>query len=369
MDIENKNKENSKKNGLLSMEIDIGGMSDTDVLLFTKHLGITIKSGLTVIEGLEILVEQAKGKMAKVLKSLIKTVRSGGTLEMGLKQFPQYFSAIFTNMVKTGETSGTLEESLKILSEHLNKSSKLKKKVRAAMIYPIMVFVAVFGLGMSVAIFVLPKILPLFKSLDVELPATTRGLIFIAEIFQSYGIQIIIGIIGLTIAFFWLIRRDSIKPFTHRLILKIPVVKNIIADINLERFTRTFGTLLDSGLTIDKSLLITSEAIDNRVYKKAIRSLIPDIESGTNLSNAISKYPKLFPMITYRMIGVGESTGNLDSTLKYLAEYYEDSVDEATKNLATIIEPVMLIVIGVIVGTVAIAILGPIYQITGNISG
>jgi type II secretory pathway component PulF len=345
------NKENKEKKGFLSMELDIGGMSDTDILLFTKHLGITIKSGLTVIEGLEILGEQSKGKMAKVLKSLIKTVRSGGTLEMGLKQFPQYFSAIFTNMVKTGEASGTLEGSLKVLSEHLNKSSKLKKKIKSAMIYPIMVFVAVFGLGMSVAIFVLPKILPLFKSLDVELPATTRGLIFIAEIFEKYGLYIVIGIIGFTIAFFWLIRRDSIKPFTHRLILKIPVLKNIIEDINLERFTRTFGTLLD------------------RAYKKAIKSLIPDIESGTNLSNAIGKHPDLFPMITYRMIGVGESTGNLDNTLKYLAEYYEESVDEATKNLATIIEPVMLIVIGIIVGTVAIAILGPIYQITGSLRG
>lgn len=368
MDIENKNKEKAKK-GFLSMEIDIGGVSDTDILLFTKHLGITIKSGLTVIEGLEILVEQSKGKLEKVLKSLIKTVRSGGTLEMGLKQFPQYFSSIFINMVKTGEASGTLEESLKILSAHLNKSSKLKKKIRSAMIYPIMVFVAVFGLGMSVAIFVLPKILPLFKSLDVELPLTTRGLIFIAEIFEQHGLKIVIAIIGSIMAFIWAVRRESLKPLIHRLILKIPVIKNIVADINLERFTRTFGTLLDSGLTIDKSLMITSEATDNRVYKKAIRALIPDIESGANLSTAISKHPKLFPMITYRMIGVGESTGNLDNTLKYLAEYYEDSVDESTKNLATIIEPVMLIVIGIIVGTVAIAILGPIYQITGSLRG
>jgi type IV pilus assembly protein PilC len=270
-------------------------------------------------------------------------------------------------MVRTGEVAGTLDSSLQRVSMELKKTNSLKRKIRSAMIYPTMVFIAVFGLGMSVAIFVLPKILPLFKTLDVELPLTTRMLIVIAEAFEKNGIVIFVGMILLFMFIAWFLRLNIVKPITHRIILKIPVIKTISKNINLERFTRTFGTLLESGLTIDQSLRITAETIDNRVYKKAIMSFIPEIEAGNTLGMAAQKYKVLFPPITSRMIGIGEGTGNLDTTLRYLSTFYEDLVDEATKNLATIIEPVLLIVIGVVVGAVAISILGPIYSITGNL--
>lgn len=359
----------SKKKSIFQKELSIGGISDTAILLFTKHLAVTLKSGLTLVEGLDILQDQAKGKMKSVLDGLLSTIKSGKAFHEALEAYPKYFSPIYINMIRTGESSGTLYENLDRLVIDLNKASSLRKKIKSAMIYPMFVFVAVFGLGMSVALFVLPKILPLFKTLDVELPVTTRGLIWVAEVFEAHGLLLFLGTIFGSMFLLWLLKKNFIKPLTHRIILKIPVVKTIVRNINLERFTRTLGTLLESGLTVDQSLNITAYAIENRAYRKATLSLIPEIKSGNSLVMAISKYPKLFPVITSRMIGVGEKTGNLDSTLNYLAGFYEDEVDEATKNLSTILEPVLLIVIGIIVGTVAISILGPIYQITGNLRG
>lgn len=362
-----KQKQKQKVKNLFNSEVIIGGVSTIDILLFSKHLSITLKSGLTLIEGLEILTDQAKGRMKKVLEDILDTVKSGESFHTALEKYPKYFSPIFINMVRSGEVGGTLDQSLHRISIQLNKANSLKKKIRAAMIYPIMVFIAVFGLGMAVAIFVLPKILPLFKTLDIELPLTTRMLIKIAEVFEAHGFLIGIGGLILFFVIMWVLRLNFVKPFTHRVILHLPVIKTIATNINLERFTRIFGTLLDSGLTIDKSLKITAEATENRIYRKAILELIPQVEAGNTLAISVSKYPKLFPLITSRMIGVGEGTGNLDNTLQYLAGFYEDLVDEATKNLSTIIEPVLLIIIGIVVGTVAISILGPIYQITGNV--
>jgi type IV pilus assembly protein PilC len=350
-----------------NINIDISGVNDIEVLMFTKHLAVTLKSGLTLMDGLELLQSQAKGRMKKVLAKILSRVQSGDSFESGLNQFPEYFSATYTNMVRSGEASGTLEEKLEKLTIQLTKSHALKKKIKAAMIYPMLVFVAVFGLGMSVSIFVLPKILPLFKTLDVELPVTTRGLIYLAELFETNGHIIFLSSIAVIIFLAWFFKRDFVKPYSHRVFLKIPVVGEIIKNINLEKFTHTFGTLLESGLTVDKSLHITAEAIDNRVFKSAINDIIPQVKAGNTIVSAISKYPNIFPPITAKMIGVGEKTGNLDNTLQYLSDFYEEMVDDATKNLSTVIEPVLLITIGVVVGTVAIAILGPIYEITANL--
>ncbi len=355
----------TKKNW--NIDIEIGGIKDVDILLFTKHLAITLKSGLTLVEGLEILEDQAKGKMKKVIKQILATVSSGRSFHEALIEQSKYFSSIYINMVKSGELSGTLEENLKKIAKQLAKSYALRKKIKSAMIYPIMIFIAVFGLGISVAIFVLPKILPLFKTLDVELPLSTRGLIYVAEVFDQHGLAIFLGLLIGSMFLFWFLRLNFVKPLTHRIILKMPLIKNIVRNINLQRFNNTFGTLLDTGLPVNQSLKITADGTANIVYKKAIHNLVPEIEAGNPLAGAIIKYPDLFPLITARMIGVGEKTGNLAQTLKYLSRFYEEAVDEATKNLSTVLEPILLIVIGIVVGTVAISILGPIYQITGSL--
>lgn len=348
-------------------EINIGSVKQLDILLFTKHLSVALESGLTLVEGLELLRDQAKGKMKTVINNIHESVYGGKTFHEALSVYSKYFSAIYINMVKSGELSGTLQENLARLSDQLNKKIKIKKKIKSAMLYPMFILIAIFGLGMSVAIFVLPKILPLFRILDIELPLTTRGLMYVAELFEKHGIVIFIAtIFGITFLI-WFFRANFMKPISHRIVLKIPVINKIIIKINLERFLYTLGTLLESGISLDQAIKITTSATDNMVYRKIIGSFLSDIEAGKNLSSSLVNDPKLFPIIVSRMVGVGERTGNLYSTLKYLSEFYEREIDESMKNLSNIIEPILLIFIGIIVGTVAISILGPIYQITGSL--
>jgi type IV pilus assembly protein PilC len=349
--------------------IVLGGISENELLLFTKNLAVTLKSGLTLSDGLDVLLDQAKGKLKVVLEDILSTVQSGESLHIALEKYPQYFSPIYINLVKTGEMAGTLEENLVHLGLQMQKTHELKGKVKSALMYPILIFVAVFGLGMAMALFVLPQILPLFQSLDMELPLTTRMLIFTAELFENYGIWIsIASLVGIVI-FILAIRNNTIKPYWHKFLLRIPIVNTIIKQVNIEKSSYTLGSMLKSGIPLNEALTITADATENRVYRTAIKSCIPEVEKGNSLSAALEEYPRLFARIDVRMVGMGEQTGSLEDTFHYLAEYYSGEVDTTMKNLSSSLEPIMLIVIGLLVGGVAISILGPIYSLTGNVAG
>lgn len=357
----------AKKRASWNVDISFGKVKDTDLLFFTRNLALSIKSGLTFFDALTMLTDQATGKLKFVLKKIIPIVQSGQPFYLAISAYPQHFSPLYINLVKTGELSGTLENNLYYLAANLEKARDLKQKIKAALMYPILILVAVLGLGFSIAIFVLPKIVPLFKTLDVELPATTQALLFIADAFSRHGLFIFIGIFGGLFFLMWLFKRNFIKPFTHRFLLMLPVVSTIVKNVNLEMLTHTLSTLLVSGIPLDKSLAITTDATVNRVYRKALSRCINEVQQGNSLTTAFSHYPGIFPPMFQHMIAMGEKTGNLDTILQYLSEFYEQEVNSTMKNLSTIIEPVLLIIIGGLVGTVAMAILGPIYTITGNL--
>ncbi|MFH1012590.1 MAG: type II secretion system F family protein [Candidatus Peregrinibacteria bacterium] len=351
-----------------SWNIELGGIGRKDILFFTRHLAIAIKNGLTLQDGLEMLYDDtSKHSFKKVIGEILENIRSGKSFHEGLEKYPKHFSAIYINLIKTGEMAGTLEQNLLHLAEELRKAEELRQKIKSAMMYPMLIFVAVIGLGLSVALFILPKILPLFKSLDVKLPLTTRGLIFVADIFAEHGIKVSIGIIVFAVLFLWFVKQKFSQPITHRVVLKLPIVSGIIKNIQVEQFARTLGTLLNSGITLDRSLRITADATGNLVYKKAILSFITEVEKGGSMASAMLAYPSLFPKIASRMVGMGERTGSLDTTLTYVSQMLADEIDNTMKNLSTIIEPAMLIFIGLIVAVVAISILGPIYKITGSV--
>lgn len=349
------------------VDISIGGVNDTDILLFTKHLSVGLKAGLTIVDALEMLYDQGTGKMKEMLGQIKDTVSSGKPFYETLAAYPKYFSPLYVSMIKTGEITGNLEDNLGHLADNLWKNHEIKQKVKSAMIYPTIVFVAIVGLGFAISIFVLPKILPLFKTMNVELPMATKGLIFIANLFANHGLPISIGFIIFVMFTGWLLRQNFIKPITHRIILVLPIVKTIVKNLNIARFTNTLSTLLSSGMTVDASLQIIVEATQNVLYKETVQSLIAEVQKGKRIASVLTYYPALFPPLTSRMIAMGEQTGSLGKTLKYLSEFYEEEIDSTMKNLGNILEPVLLMVIGVIVGTVAIAILGPIYQITGSL--
>jgi len=357
-----------KKKANWNMEITIGGVSDNELYFFTRHLTLSLRSGLTLMEALTLLHVQATGKMKKILYEITERLESGAAFHEALAYYPRYFSALYLNLVKTGELSGTLEKNLRYLADNLKKAQALKQKVKSAMMYPVLIFVAVIFLVFGMIFFVLPKIIPLFKTLNVDLPVTTKILIFVADMSMQYGVYVFGGAALFFVFFGWLLRQDFIKPITHFLLLKTPVLSHVIQIVNLEMFTHTLNTLLLSGIPLDSSLQITADATSNRVYRAAIKNCLLEIQKGNNLSTSIAAYPKLFPKLMQSMLAMGERTGNLDIILENLREFYEEEVDNFMKNLSTIIEPVMLIFIGVIVGTVALGILGPIYKITGNLN-
>jgi type IV pilus assembly protein PilC len=349
------------------MDINFGGIGYNDIILFTKHLSLALQSGFTLLEGLDMLYDQASGSMKKILGQIVQILQAGQPLHSALANYSKYFTPLYINMVKTGEVAGTLKENFDHLAKQLKKGHELKQKVKSALMYPTLILVAVSGLGFAIAVFILPKILPLFKSLNVELPLSTQVLIFVAEIFEKHTPIIVMAATVFVIGIGWLLRQSFFKPISHRIILALPVVKRIAKQINLQNFTLTLSTLLESGIPFDASLKITSDAMANRVYQKAIFTLIAEIEKGTSLGIALSRYPKLFPKMTIHMIQMGERTGSLGPVLKYLSDYYEEEVDNIMKNLSTILEPLLLIFIGILVGTIAISILGPIYKITGSL--
>ena len=344
-----------------------GRVSVVEKVLLAKNLSVMIKAGLPLKEALDTLYDQSRGKLSKVLASVINDIDSGKSLADAIEKFPKVFPEYFTNIIRASEESGTLEENLEYLAEHMENDWTLKRKIRSAMLYPVFVLGATGLIGLGLAIFVLPKVTELFTSFDVALPVTTRMLLWVADVFEKYGVYIAIGaVIGVPL-FIWFLKRKFMKPITHQIILHTPVIKNISRNLNLARFNRTLGVLLRSGIPIDRALGITVNTMNNYVYRKDLEEAAEEVQKGKALSVVLEDHPGQFPKLVTRMIKVGEGSGKLEGTLLYLARYFEEEVDNLTKNLTTILEPILLVIIGVIAGGLALSIITPIYQLTGSI--
>jgi type IV pilus assembly protein PilC len=357
-----------EKKGLLDLDISFGGITVTEKIIFVKHLAVMLKAGLTVSESLEIVLSQSKGKFKKILEALLFSVESGNSLASSLAKFPKVFSNILINTTLAGEASGTLENNLDNVSEQLKKNNELVTKVKSAMVYPVIVLIGTVILGIAMSYLVLPKITPMFEGLKIKLPFYTRALIWFSHFMQQYGIIFIIVLAAVVGVFVWVTRQPFSKPVTHFILLNTPIIKNISRNANLANFCRTLGTLLKSGLNIDVALNITKDTAGNYYYAKTLKKISDRISQGAKLSDNLNQYDKLFPRLLTSMIRVGEKSGKLEETLFYLSEFYEAEVDIATKTLSTSIEPILLIGIGLAVGGLAISIISPIYQITGNVA-
>jgi len=356
-----------EKKSILNFDISFGGVSLSQKVIFAKDLSLMLKSGLVLSEAMEIIEEQSTGKMKKVSKGLLNSIRSGQTLSSSLGRYPKVFSLFFVNIVNAGELSGNLEKNLENIAEELRKENDLISKIKGALYYPVTVMIAAFFMGLAMAFLVLPKITPLFEGLKVKLPLSTRVLIWMSHQISAYGVWLFFGIIIFIYFIYWLVRKEFSKPFTNWILIKMPVIKTIVIKTNLARFCRILGSLLKSGISIDEATDIANKALSNYYYKKALTKISRHVSQGGKLSEGLEEFADLFPRITTRMIKVGEKSGNLDETLFYLADSYEAEVDNSTKSLATLIEPILLLIIGLTVAFLALSIITPIYQITGNI--
>ncbi|MBI5037466.1 MAG: type II secretion system F family protein [Candidatus Kerfeldbacteria bacterium] len=344
-----------------------GRVGALDKVIFARHLAIMLRAGLSLVESLDTIQGQnASQTMQRVVAELIRDVSNGKSLGDAMSRYPRVFTSIMVGMIRIGEASGTLEENLEYIASELEKDYELKRKVKSALLYPGIVLSATVVLGIGLSIFILPKLVQLFDTFRIALPPTTVVFLSIATFLVDYGWYVLAGaavcIIGLRVA----LVAPPVRRVMHRLYLRMPVVQRLIRNANIARLTRIVSILLKSGITINESLGITAQAIENTVYRDLLMSAQVGVQKGQTLSSifATSQY---IPDMATRMIGVGERTGKLDSSLGYLASFYEEEVDAATKNLSTVLEPTLLIIIGLVLGFLAVAIISPIYQFTGSL--
>ncbi len=361
-------KQPKEKKDLMEIEIPIGRINLTQKALFAKHLAVTLRAGLTITEALTIARDSASGKLKKVIAGILKSVKAGSSLSKSFARYPKVFSGLFIGATQAGEASGTLVENLENVAEQLEKEKELFSKIKGAMLYPVVILTAAFVLGMVLTFFVLPQITPMFEGLDIDLPITTRILIRFSHLIQEYGLYLFLGIIGFAGFMVWLVKQRFTKPVTHWLLINTPIIKKITRKTTLASFSRTLGMLLKSGVNIDEALEITKETMSNYYYKQALEEVSKNVRKGTKLSDNLAQFESLFPIMVTKMIGVGEESGKFEETLFYLANFYEVEVETAVKSLTLAIEPILLIMIGLVVGFLTLSIITPIYDLTGGIS-
>lgn len=345
-------------------------LSIKDQTFFIKRLSFLTKAGIPMLESLSMIREQSRKRgHNKILDCLIKDVSSGQNLSTSLAKFKNAFGEFAINIISFGEQSGILPENLEYLAEELRKRQALRKKIIGASIYPAIVTLATLGITGFLMVYLFPKIMPIFSSINMELPWSTKALVFISDFIRNYGLVSIVSLIIIVIAIIVVVKTIYVVHFYFdKTLLKIPLVGKIMQDYNLANSTRTLGLLLKSGITTSDALPITAKTTQNLVYRNQFMHLGKIVDRGEKISVYMRTDRTLFPDVLTQVISVGERSGKLSDSLVYLSEMYEAEVEDFTKNLSGLVEPVLMIFMGVIVGFVAISIITPIYGITQHLS-
>ncbi len=338
-----------------------------DRVIFARHLSIMLRAGLSLAEALDVLFDQAQSdKMKKIVKDIREHVLNGKTLAAALERFPKVFAGIFVGMVKVGESSGTLERNLEYIASQLERDYELRRQVRSAMMYPVIVLSATVVLGVVLSVFILPKLVRMFESFRMELPTMTKAFLDLANFLVDYGWYVLGGGVVLIVFFSFIVRAPAVKPVLHKLTLHIPILRRLSGGLNLARMTRALSILLKSGVPITESISITARVVNNICFQRELQGALKALQQGRSLASAFTNETYV-PKMANRMISVGEKSGHLEESLAYLASFYEEEVNNITKNLSNIIEPILLVIIGVVLGLLAVAIISPIYQFTGSL--
>ncbi len=338
--------------------------------LFAKRMSFLVKAGVPIVECLHLIRTQTKSKTkGLVYDAIIHDVSNGQYLSTSLGKYSRLFGEFAVNLIRVGENSGILSQNLAYLADELDKKHQLQRKVIGTLVYPIFISIATLGVTGVLTAYIFPKLMPIFTSLHVELPLSTRALIAVSTYLREWGVVTIIGLIALGVAMLVVRSRfERVRMFGDSLLLRIPLAGSITRAYNLTNFCRTLGLLLRSGITLTDGLAIVAETTKNRVYRKACLELAAEAVRGEPTSRGLIKRNDLYPDILGHMVAIGEKTGNLSSTLTYLGELYESEVDGLTKSLSSSIEPVLMIVMGLLVGIIAVSVITPIYSITQHLS-
>lgn len=339
-------------------------VKEDELVMMTRNLGSMITAGLTVPRALSVIERQSSNPRLKgVTKRIVERINQGDPFYETLKEFPEVFNDLYIAMVKAGEESGNLAESLQTLAVQMERSSNLKKKIKGAMIYPAIVITVMVVIGILMMIYVMPQITGVFKGMDKELPPTTQFLIAASDFLVEYTLLAIGGMIAVVAGFVYFLRTKWGKITTSFIIPRLPVIGPMAKETNAARTARTLSSLLNSGVDVIQSIEITEEVVQNVFYKKILREARDRVEKGTAISEVFIERKDMYPVLVGEMILVGEETGQIAGMLGELATFYETEVERKTKDLSTIVEPLLMVAIGGGVGFFALALIAPIYSI------
>lgn len=338
-------------------------VKEKTVGIFTRQFATMIDAGLPLVQCLEILGTQQDNKVfQQVIFQLRTDVEGGSTYAAALRKHPRVFSELYANMVEAGEAGGILDTILNRLATYIEKAASLKSKVKGAMIYPIAILVVAMAVVLILLLFAIPTFAKMFKEMGVPLPLPTRIVIALSNLLRATWYLMLGGFIGAFFGFRILYQRRKFRKQVHAVLLKVPLFGNLLRKVAVAKFTRTLGTLISSGVPILDGLDITARTAGNLVVEEAIMKTRASISEGKTISEPL-KATGIFPPMVVQMIGVGEQTGALDSMLNKIADFYDEEVDTAVSNLTAMIEPVFIVVLGGIVGGVAVAMYLPIFKI------
>lgn len=365
----NKIKERGKG---LDRDITIPGFGESikqkDIVIFTRQLGTMIDAGLPIVQCLDILAEQSDNKaFRKIIRQLKEEVESGSTFTETLRKHPKIFDDLFINMIAAGEVGGILDTILSRLSEYLEKSMKLKAKIKGAMIYPATIITVAVGVTGVLLVWVIPVFAELFSSFGQDLPAPTQFVINLSNFTIAYLPYIVATFVAIVVTIRQIYKTENGRLRMDQMALQFPIFGDLLRKSAIARFTRTLSTLVSSGVPILDALLITAKTSGNKIVERAILATRASISEGNTISEPLTQ-SKVFPPMVCQMISVGESTGALDAMLQKIAEFYEDEVDNMVANLTTLMEPMVILFLGVIIGGLVVSMYLPIFKL-GSVIG
>jgi type IV pilus assembly protein PilC len=346
----------------------LGGINTAQKIAFAKNLSAMTKAGLPLSRALSVIERQSKGARFKtVVEGINLEIKKGKTLSEALKKYPNIFSNLFISMTKAGEESGSLSEALENVALQMDKTYRLQKKVKGAMIYPAVIISVMIIVGILMFIFVVPGITETFRELNTELPATTKFIIFISDFLTGHWFMAFLIIIAFILAVYFSLKTGISKRIRDYIVIRLPLVSELIKEANAARVARTLSSLLVAGVPVAQSIDITKDMVSNYYYKSVLKEAGEIVQKGENISGVFMRSPTLYPTFVGEMMSVGEETGNMASMLLEVAIFYENDVEERTKDLSTIIEPILMVIIGAAVGFFALSMVTPIYSVMNNV--
>lgn len=340
------------------------GLTQKDILLITKRIGDMTGHGFSVVDSLRTLELQAENQTLKEVATTLRSqVEMGNTLADSMTMYPRYFSNVYVNLVRVGEKSGTLSKSLHDLLDHQTQQYELKRNVLSALTYPAIILSLMVVIAIGMILFLIPFLKDMFASFSAELPLPTRILLKSEHILKTYWWIILLGLGVLVSSIIFLLRQDKVRLLVDRMILHIPILGPLVRSYQVSQIIKTFATMQLNGIPIRESLQIVTAVPGNRVYRQAMESVVHDVERGSIFSDALSKFPKLFSPLVIESVKLGEKAGNLGDSLNSLAELFQDDVKASLKTLTTLIQPLLLILVGVMVAGFALSIIVPLQRL------